>query len=81
MLWKAPDHNAVCPTACSIKVNPAEHHVWDFFATAWMSGTCFLLKLNNLPFCLAKPIGGQRMLTFFQIQLAVIVGKEYLEER
>lgn len=31
VLWKPPDHNAVCSTACSIKVNPAECHFWDFF--------------------------------------------------
>lgn len=62
VLWKPPDHSAVCSNACSIKVNPAECHFWAFLATVWITGTCLPEAEGNLPFCLSEPITGKRML-------------------
>lgn len=57
LLWQSPPHhNAVYPTACSIKVNSAEHPFWEFFGhclgntktfcyTRWVSSTFCLGKL------------------------------------
>lgn len=51
VLWKPPDHNAVCSIACSIKVNPAECHFWDFFVTVWIIGIFFFLR-NSINYTL-----------------------------
>lgn len=67
---QTPDHNAVCPITCSIKVNPAEHPFRDFFSTAWQIGNCFLQKLNKLyPFVWLSPLVNRNCSLFFWFKL------------